>query len=117
MSYSSFDDACRDLENSTALNEYVKAKADVLKDRELLAKIREFKNLHVKLHEKESRGENDFGMRHHASTIYFDLLKNPLGEKFLKAENRLLGELKYYDMIINDTLKKNGVLGFGGDTL
>ncbi|MCC8014638.1 MAG: YlbF family regulator [Eubacterium sp.] len=117
MSYLNFEDACRDFENSPVLKDYISATAEIEKDRELFAKMREFKNLHVKLHEKEKNGENDFGMRHHASTVYYDLLRIPTCEKFLKAEQRLLNQLKFYDTIINDSLKKNGILGFGGDEL
>ncbi|MCC8098105.1 MAG: YlbF family regulator [Eubacterium sp.] len=113
--YDSIASLCREFENSSVLNDYIEAKAEAEADQESWAKIREFQKLHIKINEKEAKGEEDFGLRHHVSTTYFDLLRTPVCERFIKAENRLLSHLKYYDGCINGVLKKKGINGFGGD--
>ncbi|MCD8089888.1 MAG: YlbF family regulator [Clostridiales bacterium] len=113
--YNSIANVCREFETSTVLNDYINANAAAEADREGWAKIKEFQKLHIKINEKEKNGEEDFGLRHHASTIYFDLLRTPVCANFLNAENRLLSHLKYYDASIKELLRKKGISGFGSE--
>ncbi|MCD7905928.1 MAG: YlbF family regulator [Clostridiales bacterium] len=113
--YNSIANVCREFENSSVLSDYLAAKAEVEADKESLSKIREFQKLHLKVNEKEAKGQEDFGLRHHASTTYFELLRTPVCARFINAENRLLSHLKYYDDCIKGVLKKKGINGFGGD--
>ncbi len=113
--YESIANLCREFESGSVLNDYIKAKAEAEADKESWAKIREFQKLHIQVNEKEARGEEDFGLRRHASSLYFELLRTPVCARFINSENRLLSHLKYYDSSIKEVLKRKGIYGFGSE--
>ena len=110
-----FDEAYKGLENSDIISEYLDAKEKAKEDKEIWAKIREFQKIHTKLSEQEKRGETDFGYLHYASSTYFSLLRNPIAERFFKAENELLKVLKHIEKGIDEILVRNGIKEFGSE--
>ncbi len=115
--YSRFVELCNDFENSDIVKDYTAAKKELFANKEALSKVKEFKKLHIQFCDMEKEGRRDLGFEKHVSSVYFSLLRDDDTAAFIRAENRLLKNLKFVASSIDELLNRNGIKGFGSEEL
>ncbi len=84
------DEMMLSISESEYYKNYILCKKKVMQDSELLAKMKEFKRLHVHIQCKIANGEPyDLNEEANVSRLYFNLLQNKTAKEFFESEAKL----------------------------